>query len=139
MPNPGVERIVHRGIEYAIVVRASYRQPGIAFFTPGDYSQQLGFMSRPAGYEVRAHVHLQAQRSVRMTLETLVVRTGLVRVDFYDETRTPVGAVELGTGDVVMLVAGGHRLVMLQPSEIIEVKQGPYMGDEDKELFEPQG
>ena len=26
---------------------------------------------------------------------------------------------------------------MLEPTEMIEVKQGPYMGDEDKTRFEP--
>ena len=36
-----------------------------------------------------------------------------------------------------MLVAGGHGFEMLEPTEIIEVKQGPYSGDQDKTRFEP--
>ena len=37
---------------------------------------------------------------------------------------------------MVLLAYGGHGFEMLQDSEIIEVKQGPYAGDQDKTLFE---
>ncbi len=40
-------------------------------------------------------------------------------------------------GDVVLLAHGGHGFVMLEPSEMIEVKQGPYAGEQDKERFAP--
>ena len=35
-------------------------------------------------------------------------------------------------GDVVLLAFGGHGFEMLEPTEIIEVKQGPYAGEHDK-------
>ncbi len=37
--------------------------------------------------------------------------------------------------DVVLLAHGGHGFSMLEPSEMIEVKQGPYAGEQDKERF----
>ena len=40
-------------------------------------------------------------------------------------------------GDVVLLAYGGHGLEMLEDSEMIEVKQGPYAGEMDKIRFEP--
>ena len=43
----------------------------------------------------------------------------------------------LYTGDVILLSDGGHGFKMLEPSEIIEVKQGPYCGEMDKVRFEP--
>jgi hypothetical protein len=43
----------------------------------------------------------------------------------------------LETGDVILLVSGGHGFEMLEDSEMIEVKQGPYTGDSDKTRFEP--
>jgi len=132
-----VERVEHQGKELAVIVRSAFRKDGIAFFTPGDYSQQLGYMNRPAGYCIQPHVHKQVQRSVRATLETLFIRSGRVRIDFFDQDHRLVTAAVVGTGDVVLLVAGGHGLTMLEPSEIIEVKQGPYAGDEDKTLFRP--
>ena len=39
------------------------------------------------------------------------------------------------TGDVVLLAHGGHGFKMLEKSEIIEVKQGPYSDDNDKTRF----
>ena len=41
----------------------------------------------------------------------------------------------LRPGDVVLLGHGGHGFSMLEPSEMIEVKQGPYAGEQDKERF----
>ncbi|MCZ2140280.1 MAG: hypothetical protein LC096_02690, partial [Bacteroidia bacterium] len=43
----------------------------------------------------------------------------------------------LHTGDVILLSDGGHGFKMLEESEIIEVKQGPYCGEQDKVRFEP--
>ena len=40
-------------------------------------------------------------------------------------------------GDVILLADGGHGFKMLEPSEIIEVKQGPYCGEQDKVRFMP--
>jgi len=36
-----------------------------------------------------------------------------------------------------LLAFGGHGFEMLEASEIVEVKQGPYAGDQDKTRFEP--
>jgi hypothetical protein len=130
-----VDRITHQGQELAVVVRAAFSRDGIAFFTPGDYSQQLGYMNRPAGYQVQPHRHNEIEREVRKTLETLFVRHGKMRIDFFDDAGQVVADVVVATGDVVLLVAGAHGMTMLEPSEIIEVKQGPYAGDQDKTLL----
>ena len=43
----------------------------------------------------------------------------------------------LKTGDVILLVSGGHDFEMLEDTDMVEVKQGPYSGVEDKARFEP--
>ncbi len=43
----------------------------------------------------------------------------------------------LGEGDAVVLVRGGHGFQVLEDLEMIEVKQGPYMGEKDKVRFSP--
>lgn len=45
----------------------------------------------------------------------------------------------LGPGDVILLCGGGHSFKMLEDSSMIEVKQGPYAGENDKTRFEPIG
>ena len=72
-----------------------------------------------------------------MTQETLFIRSGKVRVDFYSNDQHYVRSTILVSGDVILLSAGGHGLEILEPSEIIEVKQGPYDADKDKVRFDP--
>jgi mannose-6-phosphate isomerase-like protein (cupin superfamily) len=136
-PQAMIERVAHKDKELALIVRADYRAEGIQFFTPGTYSQQLGYMNRPAGYVIPPHVHNAVPREVQFTKEVLLVRSGRMRVDFYSDTQEYLRSTVLETGDVILLAFGGHGFEMLEPTEMIEIKQGPYAGDMDKTRFEP--
>jgi hypothetical protein len=131
-----IERIENNDKELALIIRYSYKKDGIEFFTPGTYSQQIGYMNRPAGYVIPPHVHNPVVREVEYTKEVLVIKSGRLRVDFYSETQEYLESTILETGDVILLAYGGHGFEMLEPTEIIEVKQGPYAGDQDKTRFE---
>lgn len=132
-----IDRIVNDGQELALIVRASFKREGIEFFTPGTYSQQLGYMNRPTGYVIPPHVHNPVVREVQYTKEVLFVKSGRVRVDFYSESQAYLESTVLEAGDVILLAYGGHGFEMLEPTEMLEVKQGPYAGDHDKTRFEP--
>jgi mannose-6-phosphate isomerase-like protein (cupin superfamily) len=132
-----IERIIHAEVELAVVLRRAYRRDGIEFFTADSSTLQLGYMCRPKDYVVAPHIHQPVARVVHYTEEVLFVRSGMVRVDFYDDCRSYLKCVTLDEGDVVLLARGGHGIVMLEPSEIVEVKQGPYVGDADKIRFLP--
>ena len=132
-----IESIIHSGNKLAIILRAAYREEGIRFFTPDDFSQQLGYMNRPKGYVIPPHVHNSVAREVHFTKEVLFIKSGKVRVDFYDDQKNYLESRVLNPGDVVLLAFGGHGFEMLEPSEMIEVKQGPYAGDADKTRFDP--
>ncbi|HVY06729.1 MAG TPA: hypothetical protein VHB46_12200 [Burkholderiales bacterium] len=134
-----IERILHRGNPLALILRAGYRADGIEFFTPSDFSQQLGYMNRPRGYVIAPHVHNPVAREVHFTKEVLFIKSGKVRVDFYDDEQNYLESRILEQGDFVLLAYGGHGFEMLEPSEMIEVKQGPYAGDADKTRFDPVG
>jgi len=119
----------------AIIVYADYQADGIEFFTPHNFSQQLASMNRPKGYKIRAHVHKPVTRSVKYTQETLFIKKGRVKINFFDEQKKYLENRILQTGDVILLVSGGHDFEMLEDTEMIEVKQGPYAGESDKETF----
>ena len=119
----------------AIIIRSNFSTEGIEFFTPNDFSQQLGYMNRPAGYVIEPHVHNIVKREVELTNEVIFIKSGLVRVDFYDDEHFYLESRVLNPGDVILLASGGHGFEMLEKSEIIEVKQGPYAGDSDKSRF----
>jgi hypothetical protein len=130
-----IERIINGEQELAVIIRQSFHKEGIEFITPNTYSQQLGYMSRPAGYVIAPHVHNPVPREVQFTKEVLFIKSGKVRVDFYDDDQNYLESRILCQGDVILLAFGGHGFEMLEASEMIEVKQGPYAGDADKTRF----
>lgn len=129
--------IENGGQVYAMILRANYHADGIVFFTDGTYSQQLGYMNRPEGYVIPPHVHNAVPREVQYTKEVLIIRKGKVRVDFYDEDQAYLESALLEQGDIILLALGGHGFQMLEQAEIVEVKQGPYTGEQDKTRFDP--
>lgn len=134
---PLVEHITHDGQTIAVIVRREYRTDGIESFTPSTFSQQLGYMNRPAGHVVAPRVRRPVLREVSYTNEVLFIRRGRLRVDFYTAGARYIESTMLMRGDIILLVEGGHGFEMLEPTEIIEVKQGPDLGDTDKVRFDP--
>lgn len=131
-----VERIKQGNKVIAVIIKATYSNKGIEFFSPNYYSQQLGYMSRPEGYVIAPHVHNEVPRCVAYTKETIFIKKGKVRVDFYDDDKVYLESKILQTGDVILLAFGGHGFKMLEATEMIEVKQGPYVENKDKVHFE---
>lgn len=136
MKNETIEKVLHNNVLFAIIIHSEHKEDGIEFFTPNIFSQQLAYMNRPAGYKIAPHIHNKVQRKLFHTQEVLFIKQGKVKVDFFDDDRNLVNTRVLQTGDVVLLAAGGHGLEMLERTEIIEVKQGPYAGEMDKTRFE---
>jgi mannose-6-phosphate isomerase-like protein (cupin superfamily) len=130
-----VEHITHNGELCALIVRDEFARPGVSFFTPSELSQQLAYMQHPAGKIIDAHFHNPVPRSVSYTQETLFIKRGRLRVDFFDEQQQYLESRELKAGDVILLIKGGHGFEVLEELEMFEVKQGPYAGDQDKTRF----
>src|SRR5574344_140544 len=103
-----IQNITHNEKLLSIIIRANYQKDGIEFFTPDDFSQQLGYMNRPKGYIIPPHVHNPVTREVQYTKEVLYIRNGKVRVDFYDEEQNYLQSTILNGGDVILLAYGGH-------------------------------
>lgn len=130
-----IEFIKHHQILVSIIIRRNYKKPGVSFFTPNEFSQQLGYMNHPAGKIILPHIHNEVSRIVKYTQEVLFIKKGKLRVDFYDDQQIYLESRILETGDVILLAAGGHGFEILEETEIIEVKQGPYAGENDKTQF----
>jgi hypothetical protein len=120
----------------AVVLRVGFHSKGLEFLTPPPAFPQLASMHWPAGYRIEAHVHNVIHRDVALTQEVLFIKSGRVKVDLYDQDRQWVADRVLRTRDVILPAAGGHGFTMPEPTEMIEVKQGPYVGDRDKTRFD---
>lgn len=133
-----IEHILLDEVLAAILIRGTFKTEGVKFFTPSDFSQQLGYMSHPKGYKIEPHIHLRVERAITLTQEVLLVKRGKVRVNFYGDDEIFRESRDLNAGDIILLASGGHGFEMLEDAEMIEIKQGPYAGDMDKLRFSPK-
>ncbi|QOZ51996.1 hypothetical protein [Bradyrhizobium sp. CCBAU 53338] len=120
---------------YAIIVRASFREPGIHFFSSPELSQQLAYMSHPKGKSIEPHRHNKVTREVHYTQEVLLIQKGKLQVDFYTVAEDYLESRVLSAGDIMLLCSGAHGFHVLEPVEMFEIKQGPYSGENDKTRF----
>ncbi|MDR2889622.1 MAG: hypothetical protein LBV33_07270 [Lachnospiraceae bacterium] len=131
-----IQRVIHDNKELAIIIRKDFHEEGIHFLTDDNYSQQLAYMCHPVDKSIDAHVHNYEERIVIHTQETLIIRKGVLRVDFYLDDHSYFESWVLHAGDIILLVSGGHGFVVLEDVEMVEVKQGPYGGPNDKTRFD---
>jgi mannose-6-phosphate isomerase-like protein (cupin superfamily) len=136
MNNQSIENIVNGLEPIALIIKADFQEDGLQFFTPDSFSQQVAYMKHPAGKRVVPHVHKLIPRQVLYTQEVLFIKKGKVQVNFFTSAREFLTSRILESGDVILLCGGGHSLIMLEESVMIEVKQGPYAGENDKITFE---
>jgi mannose-6-phosphate isomerase-like protein (cupin superfamily) len=130
-----LEQIESGGEVLAIIVRHGFARPGVHFFTPTEFSQQLGYMQHPVGKIIQPHVHTAAPRAVEYTQEVLFIKKGRLRVDFYSREQQYLESRVLETGDVILLASAGHGFEVLEDLEMFEIKQGPYAEHADKVRF----
>ncbi len=133
--NKAVEYICSGETCLAYVIRASFLPEKTTFLTPPEYKQQVGYVVYPAGGQIPRHLHRPLERRLVGTSEVITVRRGRCEIDIYNNCRELIATRELEIGDVVLIVDGGHGLRMIEDTVLLEVKQGPYTGLDEKERF----
>ena len=132
---PLVEHIQWEGQHIATGIRRDFLPTKTTFVTPDSYYQQAGFVVYKEGGEVPRHTHLPLQRHLVGTPETLLIRKGIVEADLYAMDKSFLRTVTLHEGDIILLVSGGHCFRFTEDSVLFEIKQGPYTGLKEKEMF----
>jgi len=120
-----------------MIVRGSFRGGRYNFFTPDDFPLQLGQNFYPPGQTIDAHMHLPQERHVKRVNEFIYLVAGRLLLHLFALDRGHLKDVELASGDCVLLTAGGHGFEVLEESRLLEVKQGPYLGVQDKVKLAP--
>jgi hypothetical protein len=131
----GIERILWNGESLCYIIRSTMVPEKTTFLTPPEFKQQVGFVLYPANGEIAPHLHLPLERHLVGTSEVLIIKRGRCLLDVYNDNKELVATRELGTGDLMLMVGGGHGFRMLEDTVLLEVKQGPYTGVEEKERF----
>jgi len=136
MQDNSYEKVKHKGKLIAIILRSDYSSNATTFFNPPYFSQQLGYIVYKKDGVIKPHFHKEVHRDITLTQEVLFVKKGRLTVNFYTTSKKYIESRELNKGDVIFLCSGGHGFKMLEDTEMVEVKQGPYSGkNNDKVIF----
>jgi len=132
---PVKETIQKNGKVLCIIIRAFPAPEATTFYTPNDLNLQVGKIVYGANTQIPRHTHRQVARQVEGTSEVIIVQKGQMIVDIYDDNKILVCSREMSEGDIVALVGGGHGFRLLKDTILLEVKQGPYSGVQEKDRF----
>ncbi len=129
------EQVTWKGKTLAFIIRGEMSPEKTTFLTPPDLNLQVGFVVYPADGEIARHIHRPTERQTTGTSEVLIVKKGRCLIDIYSDEQELVVTHELCSGDVILMVEGGHGFRMLEDTVLLEVKQGPYTGINEKKRF----
>lgn len=102
---------------------------GLSFFSPAGDFLQVGTWSYPRGKHLLPHEHVTAVREIHWTQEVLYIRRGRIRAVIFDSNRARVADFEASSGDILVMLAGGHGYdIVEEGTQVLEVKNGPYLG-----------
>lgn len=131
-----IENISHKKKIIAKIIRSNYqKKSGITFFTKNSLSQQVAFMSHPKKYIIQPHIHKRNLKKIYDTCEVLIILSGKLKVNFYNNKKKFLLSKTLSKNDIIILLSAGHGFEIIKNCKFIEVKQGPYNAKKDKLKF----
>ena len=132
-----IKKIIHKNKLYALIIKETYqKEKGISFFTENNANQQIGYMNHPKNYFIKPHTHQKRETKIFITSEVIILQKGKLRVDFYDTKKKYLFSIILKKNQIIMLVNGGHGFKVLESVKMLEIKQGPFVGNKDKIKFD---
>jgi apolipoprotein N-acyltransferase len=127
--------ILDDGQPAALWVAAGYQPSQTTHFTQPDMDQQLGVLVHLRGTSVPRHKHETEPRLLTGSPELLILRKGSCRVTLYNRKDEPMSEFMMRTGDILLILSGGHAFEMLDDCEWIQTRAGSFPGNEAKKLF----
>ena len=119
----------------AIIHFATDFKEGKNFYTKEDADFQFGSFSLKAGENIDYHIHNIQERNINKTSEGIVVISGKMNIELFDESKELLFEQDLNTGDAILIFQGGHWIKMIDDCKFLEFKQGPYDEKKDKKYF----
>jgi hypothetical protein len=128
--------IKHKGEIIAYVFRKKLKANGTKFLTPDETTLQVGLLEHPSGAEIKAHLHPRKKKQdITISEEFLFVEKGQIMVRLFSEDWKPVKKVILSKGDSILMLKGGHGVKVLKKCRVVEVKQGPFLGNKTTKVY----
>ena len=105
---------------------------GIKFFTANNLNMQVGLMGHSKNHIIKPHFHINRKKIVKQMSELLIIFSGQLKVFFYNKKKLRAKSLILNKKDMILLISGGHGFKVLKKLEMLEIKQGPFVGEKDK-------
>ena len=109
---------------------------GIEFFTANNLNMQIGLMGHSKNHIIKPHFHINRKKIVKQMSELLIIFSGQLKVYFYNKKKLRAKSIILNKKDMILLMSGGHGFKVLKKIEMLEIKQGPFIGEKDKMRLE---
>jgi len=109
----------------------------LGFYSHDEEFIQVGTWKYNQGKELNKHIHNPVERIVSRTQEVLYVKKGSIKAQIYSLAEVYVDEIIVKEGDTLILLNSGHGYVILEDNtQVLEVKNGPYLGAEvDRRRF----
>ncbi len=119
----------------AVLVKKNSSKKDKDFHTEHSSEFQIATFNLKKDNNIQRHFHEKQERKVFSTSEVIILHSGKMKITIYDSDLNKVEDFQVDPGDMVALVDGGHEIEILEDSNFIEVKQGPYFEQKDKTRF----
>ena len=129
-----IEPIKYKKKIFGYIIRYK-KKNGVNFLTPPNLTHQIAFIRHKKNHEINPHLHFKNVRKINYTSEVLIIQKGKVKVDIYSERKKYLFSKTLFKDDIIILNKGAHGFKILKPTDLIEIKQGPYNKKKDKLVF----
>lgn len=126
-----MRKIIKDNVILAKHISSNEWEDGLKFYSNDDEYMQVGTWGYDKDKELLAHSHNEVSREVLYTQEVLYIKKGSIEATIYDINDNLVEKFIAKEGDVVILLRGGHGYRILEDkTQVLEVKNGPYVGAE---------
>ena len=105
---------------------------GIKFFTPSHLNMQIGIMAHAKNHIIKPHFHININKIIKEISELLIIFSGQLKIYFYNKKKLRAKSITINKKDMILLISGGHGFKVLKKLEMLEIKQGPFIGEKDK-------
>lgn len=121
---------------HIIINREDFTKGRKDVVSPGEFLQ-CALLTMPKGKTFLPHRHIwKAGPKDFIVQESWVIIKGRVKCILYDLDDSVLQEVMLKAGEMSLTIQGGHNYEIMADAEIIEFKNGPYLGQKmDKVLI----
>ena len=131
-----IENLKYNKRTIAIIIRSNFVSKKTKFFTNSNSEFQIGSIVYKKNTEAKKHSHNKRNSTIKSTSEVLYIKKGKIIASIYNKKCTRLLFRKfLNKGDILFLNECGHSFKFVKDTQMIEIKQGPYLNLNDKKIF----